>query len=88
MNNQTVITPSSLVFSGIEIKQKNDIFLFQFTEELQTRSEELLEKKSSGILTVDEQIELENISELSRIFTVINSKLALKFQWSAKQLKI
>jgi hypothetical protein len=45
MNNQTVITPSSLVFSGIEIKQKNDIFIFQFTEELQNRSEELLEKK-------------------------------------------
>jgi hypothetical protein len=32
------------------------------------------------MLTADEQTELDNISELSRIFTIINSKLALKFQ--------
>jgi hypothetical protein len=87
MNNQTIITPSSLVFSGIEIKQKNNVFLFQFTEQLQSRSEELLAKKGLGDLTPDEQLELDNISELSRIFTIVNSKLALNFQWSIEELK-
>jgi hypothetical protein len=45
MNNQAKISPSSLVFSGIKIKQKKDIFLFQFSQERQKRSELLLEKK-------------------------------------------
>ena len=84
---QLMIQPSSLMFSGIQIKQLNDVYLFRFTEELQTRSEELLERSKTGALTPEEEIELAGISELSRIFTFVNSKIAAQFKWSPEQLK-
>ncbi|HEY9606315.1 MAG TPA: hypothetical protein V6C85_32205 [Allocoleopsis sp.] len=84
---QLMIQPSSLMFSGIQIKQLNDVYLFRFTEELQTRSEELLERSKAGALTPEEEIELAGISELSRIFTFVNSKIAAQFKWSPEQLK-
>ncbi|HAA27925.1 MAG TPA: hypothetical protein DCE56_10015 [Cyanobacteria bacterium UBA8553] len=84
---QLMIQPSSLMFSGIQIKQLNDVYLFRFTEELQARSEELLELSKAGTLTPEEEIELAGISELSRIFTFVNSKIAAQFKWSPEQLK-
>ena len=84
---QLMIQPSSLMFSGIQIKQLNDVYLFRFTEELQARSEELVERSKAGSLTPEEEIELAGISELSRIFTFVNSKIAAQFKWSPEQLK-
>ena len=68
-----MIQPSSLLPNGIEIKQVNNFNLFKFTEDLQARSEELLERNKLEALTPEEAIELAGISELSRIFTLINS---------------
>lgn len=55
---------------------------FRFTEVLQSRLEDLLEKSKAGLLTPDEEAELAGISDLSQIFTFINSKLAAQAQWS------
>lgn len=87
MSQQLMVPPSSLIFSGIQLKQLNDVYLFRFTDELQTRSEELLERSKAGALTPEEEIELAGISELSRIFTFVNSKIAVQFKWSPEQLK-
>lgn len=73
MTAQIMIQPSSLLPNGIEIKQINNFNLFKFTEELQARSDELLERNKVGLLTPDEAAELAGISDLSRIFTLINA---------------
>ncbi|MES1026611.1 hypothetical protein ABN584_27335 [Gloeocapsa sp. BRSZ] len=75
MTAQMMIQPSSLLPNGIEIKQVNNFNLFKFTEDLQARSDELLERNKAGLLTPEEAAELAGISELSRIFTLINAMI-------------
>lgn len=75
MTAQMMIQPSSLLPDGIEIKQVNNFNLFKFTEDLQARSDELLERNKAGLLTPEEAAELAGISELSRIFTLINAMI-------------
>jgi hypothetical protein len=73
---QVVISPPSLLKTGIRVEKIDDIRLFKFTHELQTRMEDLLEKNRAGSLTSEEETELNGISELDRIFTYLNSLLA------------
>jgi hypothetical protein len=75
MTAQMMIQPSSLLPDGIEIQQVNNFNLFKFTEDLQARSDELLERNKAGLLTPEEAAELAGISELSRIFTLINAMI-------------
>lgn len=75
MTAQMMIQPSSLLPDGIEIQQVNNFKLFKFTEDLQARSDELLERNKAGLLTPEEAAELAGISELSRIFTLINAMI-------------
>jgi len=72
---QMMIQPSSLLPDGIEIEQVNNFHLFKFTDDLQARSDELLERNKAGLLTPEEAAELAGISELSRIFTLINAMI-------------
>ena len=57
-----MIQPSSLLPNGIEIEQINNFNLFKFTDNLQARSDELLERSKVGLLTLDESVELAGIS--------------------------
>lgn len=75
MTAQMMIQPSSLLPDGIEIQQVNNFNLFKFTEDLQARFDELLERNKAGLLTPEEAAELAGISELSRIFTLINAMI-------------
>lgn len=61
--------PSSLIHE-ICIEKVGNWNLFKFSELLQCRMEELLEKKKSDLLTPEE------IGELDRIFTHINAMIA------------
>lgn len=70
----TIIKPSAFL-GNIRIEQFEQINLFKFTDELQERMEELLDKKKAEFLTVEETSELEAIGELDRIFTHINAML-------------
>ncbi|HAG83078.1 MAG TPA: hypothetical protein DCL61_18425 [Cyanobacteria bacterium UBA12227] len=81
MNTQLMVKPSSLINSGIKMVEFGNIHLFRFTDELQSRIEELLERKKIGLLTPEEDAEYAGISELERIFTFINAQLATKAQW-------
>lgn len=76
MTQQLMVQPSSLLPRGIQVSQIDRLHLFKFTEELQARSDELLERSKAGLLTPDEAAELAGISELSRIFTFINGVIA------------
>lgn len=67
--------PSSLIHE-ICIEKVGNWNLFKFSELLQCRMEELLEKKKSDLLTPEEIGELDAIGELDRIFTHINAMIA------------
>ena len=76
MITQMMVKPSFWVDSGIKLSKVRDIYLFKFTEELQSRLEELSEKKKAGLLTSEEDAELAGILvELDRIFTLLNAKI-------------
>ncbi|MEG4279109.1 hypothetical protein QUA62_16765 [Microcoleus sp. MON1_C1] len=49
--------------------------LFKFSESLQQRMEQLLEKKKGAQLMAEEVAELDAIGELDRIFTQINAMM-------------
>ncbi|BAU10014.1 hypothetical protein LEP3755_04920 [Leptolyngbya sp. NIES-3755] len=87
MNMQLMIQPSSLMPKGLSLNQFGDVQLFRFTDELQSRFEELLTKNKQASLTPEERAELDGISELSRIFTYINAQLAAQSKWCPTQLE-
>ena len=68
--------PSSWLANGIKLNLSDQFRPFSFTEELQIRLEELLEKNKENLLNPDEQAELAGLLELEKIFSFINAKLA------------
>ena len=81
MNTQLMVKPSSLMPQGIKMVEFGNIYLFRFTDDLQSRMEELLERKKVDLLTADEIPELAGIIELSGIFTLINAQLSTQAKW-------
>ncbi len=75
MITQIMVQPSFWVESGIKISKVRELNMFKFTEELQSRLEDLSEKKKAGFLTSEEEAELTGILELDRIFTLLNARL-------------
>ena len=67
--------PSSLIHE-ICIEKVDGWKLFKFSESLQQRMENLLEKKKADQLMAEEAAELDAIGELDRIFTHINAMMA------------
>jgi hypothetical protein len=72
---QVVISPQSLLETGIRVEKVEDLSLFKFTDALQSRLEVLLEKNKTGALSSEEDTELTGITELDRIFTYLNALL-------------
>lgn len=87
MTPQLMVQPSILMSSGIRMSEFGNIYLFGFTSELQSRFEELLERKKADIFTSEEEAEYAGILELKRIFTLINAQLAGKSKWCPTQLE-
>ena len=67
--------PSSLIHE-ICIEKVDGWKFFKFSESLQQRMENLLEKKKADQLMAEEAAELDAIGELDRIFTHINAMMA------------
>ncbi len=53
---QVVISPPSLLEKGIKVEQIAGLLLFKFTDELQSRLEDLLEKNKTGYLTLENEV--------------------------------
>jgi hypothetical protein len=87
MTTQLMVQPSSFMPSGIVMSQLGDVYVFKFTDELQSRLEDLLDRNKQDNLTQDERAELDGISELSRIFTLINAQLAAQAKWCPRKLE-
>ena len=75
MITQVMVQPSFWVESGITIKKVRNAYLFKFTDELQSRLDELSERKKSEVATAAEAAELAGILELDRIFTLLNARI-------------
>jgi hypothetical protein len=71
----TLGKPSSLIHE-ICMEKIDGWNLFKFSDPLQMRMENLLEKKKADLLTPEEMAELDAIGELDRIFTHINAMVA------------
>ena len=72
---QVIIQPPSLIETGIKVETVKGRPLFKFTDALQSRLEEILEKNKIDALSSEEQEELKAINELDRLFTYLNSLL-------------
>ncbi|MEA5531207.1 hypothetical protein VB638_16805 [Dolichospermum sp. UHCC 0684] len=68
--------PSCWLPNGINLNLSDQFRPFSFTEELQIRLEELLEKNKENLLNADEKPEIAGLLELEKIFSFINAKLA------------
>jgi hypothetical protein len=77
MITQTMVQPSSWIEGGIEIQKIRGLNFFKFTDELQLQLqlETLIERQKSGPLTPEEAAELAGITELDRIFTLVNARV-------------
>ncbi len=72
---QTMVQPSCWVETGIKMQRVRDLCLFKFTDTLQTRLEELSERRKEASLNLEEEAELAGILELDRIFTLLNGRI-------------
>ena len=75
MITQVMVQPSSWVETGIKISKVRNLNLFKFTDQLQSRLEDLSQKNKAGLLTSEEEAELTGILELDRIFTLLNARI-------------
>lgn len=67
--------PSSLIHE-IRLEKVGNWNLFKFSDGLQNRMEDLLDKKKDNQLTEEEELEWEAIGELDQIFTHVNAMVA------------
>jgi hypothetical protein len=70
----TIPRPSTLI-KNICLETVDQWQLFKFDDELQNRMEDLLERKKGDQISPEEQLELDAIAEMERIFTHINALL-------------
>jgi hypothetical protein len=75
MITQTMVQPSFWIEAGIRIQTVRGLNLFKFTDELQTRLETLLERHKTNSLSEAETAEFTGITELDRIFTLMNARI-------------
>jgi hypothetical protein len=75
MITQTMVQPSSWVEVGIQIETVRGLKLFKFTDDLQTHLEILIDRQKVNCLTSEETTELAGITELDRIFTLMNARM-------------
>jgi len=65
-----------MLLHEIRIERVNQWNLFKFSDSLQDRMEDLLERRKDDALSLTEVAELDSIGELDRIFTHINAMIA------------
>ena len=75
MISQTMVQPSYWIESGVKLQKIRGLNLFKFTDELQNRLEILIDRQKANLLTPTETAELRSITELDRIFTLMNARI-------------
>jgi hypothetical protein len=80
MITQTMVQPSFWIEGGVEIQKVRGLNLFKFTHEIQVRLESLIDRQKCNLLTPAETNELAGITELDRIFTLMNARIIAELQ--------
>ncbi len=75
MITQTMVQPSFWIEVGIQIQKVRGLNLFKFNDDLQARLEELIARQKANLLTTEETSELAGITEIDRIFTLMNARI-------------
>jgi hypothetical protein len=75
MITQTMVQPSFWIEVGIQIQKVRGLNLFKFTDDLQNRLEVLIDLQKANVLTPEETTELAGITELDRIFIMMNARI-------------
>ncbi len=75
MITQTMVQPSFWIEVGIQIQKVRGLNLFKFNDDLQARLEVLIDRQKANLLTSEETTELAGITELDRIFTLMNARI-------------
>jgi hypothetical protein len=70
-----MVQPSSWVEGSVRLEKVRGLNLFKFTEDLQLRLEILIDRQKNDLLTPEEAAELAGITELDRIFTLMNARI-------------
>jgi hypothetical protein len=75
MITQTMVQLSFWIEDNIQISQVRGLNLFKFTDDLQSRLEVLIDRQKAGTISAEEVTELAGITELDRIFTLMNARI-------------
>jgi hypothetical protein len=75
MITQTMVQPSTWIEAGIQIQRIRGLNLFKFNHELQSRLETLIDLQKSNSLAPEDIAELAGLTELDRIFTLMNARI-------------
>jgi hypothetical protein len=75
MITQTMVQPSTWIEGGIQIQRIKGLNLFKFNHELQSRFETLIDLQKSNSLFPEDIAELAGLTELDRIFTLMNARI-------------
>jgi hypothetical protein len=76
LKSERALRNASLCFTtATTFQQVHSLNLFKFTEELQARLETLLEKHKNQTLNEAETSEFAGITELDRVFTLMNARI-------------
>lgn len=70
-----MVQPSFWVANSIQLPTVRGLNLFKFTDDLQDRLETLIDRQKEQCLTPEETAELAGITELDRIFTMMNARI-------------
>ncbi len=79
------LQPSQLLAAHLQVERQDGLSVFKFTDAAQERMEDLLTRRKDMGLTSEEQAELDALAELDRIFTYINTQLALTHGYAPPQ---
>jgi hypothetical protein len=75
MMTQTMVQPSCWIERDVQLQKVRGLKLFKFTDDLQRRLEVLIDLQKNNLLTQAETAELAGITELDRIFTLMNARI-------------
>ncbi len=75
MITETMVKPSSWVTTDVRLEKVRNLYLYKFSETLQSRLDDLNDRLKMNKLNDEERAELAGILDLAQIFTFLNAQI-------------
>jgi ABC-type protease/lipase transport system fused ATPase/permease subunit len=75
MITETMVKPSSWVTTDVRLEKVRNLYLYKFSETLQSRLDDLNDRLKMNKLNDEERAELAGILDLDQIFTFLNAQI-------------